>query len=199
MKRSNMSWSVGTASSVFTPDEPVWLAGYAARTEPAKGTISDLRARALALRDDATGARVLILTLDLIAAGPLVTAGVLQHLHQRHGLEKRSVLIAASHTHYGPEIRPDKALFFHIPEPYVKKILESATRVRQALIDVADRALADLKPARLFARRTTAGFAHNRRRQGVKGGNPSPQDTLDHDVPVLEVVDASTQQRRAIV
>src|SRR5438034_9186066 len=148
-------WKAATASTVITPDEPLWLAGYAARTEPAKGKISDLYAKALVLEDDA-GERLLILTIDLIAPSPLVTAGVLQHLAQKHGLEKRSVVIAASHTHYGPEIRPDKATFFHIPEPYAKKIPESATKVRQALIEVADRALADLRPARLFVRQTAA-------------------------------------------
>src|SRR5205814_7275700 len=45
---------------------------------------------------------------------------------------------------------------------------------------------------------TTASFAHNRRRAGVKGGNPSPADVLDQDVPILDVVGA-TGQRKAIV
>ena len=37
------------------------------------------------------------------------------------------------------------------------------------------------------------GFsAHNRRREGVKGGKPSPLDTLDHDVPILDVIHEPT-------
>ena len=119
-------WKAGTASQIFTPDEPMWLAGYAARTEPAKGKVSDLRAKALAL-EDANGARLLILTVDLIAVqlGP-TAAGVAEHLHHRHGLPRERIVMAASHTHYGPEIRPDKALFFGIPAEFAQKIDDAA-------------------------------------------------------------------------
>ena len=182
-------WRAAAASTIFTPDEPVWLAGYAARTTPAHGKISDLRAKALALEDEA-GVRLLLLTVDLIGTGPLVTAGVRQHLQRRHGLQEANVLFAASHTHYGPEVRPDKALFFGSPDPYVEKILSSATRVREALIEVSDRALAALRPAELFIRRTAATFADNRRAQG---------DVVDHDVPVLEVIAPDDRQRLAVV
>ena len=171
-------WKAGTAATIFTPDEPLWLAGYAARTEPAKGKISDLRAKALAL-EDAAGERFLFLTIDLIAVqlGPTASS-VGEHLQRRHKLPRDRVIMAASHTHYGPEIRTDKALFFGIPPEYAAKIDLAASRVRQAMIDVADRALASLRPARLMARQTSATFADNRRARG---------DVVDHDVPVLEV------------
>ncbi|MEA2735764.1 MAG: hypothetical protein QOE14_2215 [Humisphaera sp.] len=172
-------WKAGTAATIFTPDEPLWLAGYAARTKPAQGKISELRAKALAL-EDAAGERFLVLTVDLIAVqlGP-TAAGVAEHLQRRHGLAADRVMMAASHTHYGPEIRPDKALFFNIPPEYAAKIESAAARVRAAMIDVADRALAQLQPARLTSRQTSAAFADNRRKQG---------DVNDRDVPVLEVV-----------
>ena len=50
----------------------------------------------------------------------------------------------------------------------------------------------------IFARKTTAGFAHNRRRRGVVAGRPSSDDVLDHDLPVLDCVDADGK-RKAIV
>jgi neutral ceramidase len=172
-------WKAGAASQIFTPDEPMWLAGYAARTEPAKGKLSELRAKALAL-EDANDERLLILTVDLIAVqlGP-TAAGVAEHLHHRHGLPRERIVMAASHTHYGPEIRPDKALFFGIPPEYAGKIDAAAARVRRAMCDAADGALASLKPVRLTARQTSARFADNRRKSG---------DVTDHDVPVLEVI-----------
>src|SRR5688500_5255382 len=134
-----MTWKAGTASTTFTPDEPLWLAGYAVRTNPSQGKLSDLRAKALAL-EDAAGERFLILTVDLIAVqlGP-TAAGVAEHLQRRHGLPPPRVMMAASHTHYGPEIRPDKALFFNIPPEYAARIDTAAERVRRAMIDVADR------------------------------------------------------------
>jgi hypothetical protein len=66
------------------------------------------------------------------------------------------------------------------------------------LTQAIDQALARLEPVRLFARKTTAGFAHNRRRHGVVGGTPTTDDIVDHDVPVLDCVDAAGN-RRAIV
>jgi hypothetical protein len=185
-----MTWKAATASTTFTPDEPLWLAGYAARTEPAKGKISDLRAKALAL-EDAAGDRFLILTVDLIAVQfGRTAAGVAEHLHHRQGLPRERVMMAASHTHYGPEIRPDKALFFNIPPEYAAKIEPTAARVRHAMMDAADRALSDLQPARLSVRQTTAAFADNRRKSG---------DVHDRDVPVLEVTRNSDGKPLAVV
>jgi hypothetical protein len=172
-----MTWKAGTSSVVITPDEPLWLAGYAARVQPAQGKISDLHAKALALQD-ASGARFVLLTVDLIALTPLHTEPVAQRLHARHALPREHLLFAASHTHYGPEIRPDKARFFGIPPEYAARIDAAAERVRRAMIEVADRALADLRPARLLVRQTKATFADNRRAHG---------DVVDHDVPVLAV------------
>ena len=45
-------YRAGTASTIITPNEPMWLAGYAVRTRPASGKLSDLYAKALALEDD---------------------------------------------------------------------------------------------------------------------------------------------------
>lgn len=38
-------WRAGTATAVITPDEPMRMAGYGAREEPAEGTLQDLHAK----------------------------------------------------------------------------------------------------------------------------------------------------------
>src|SRR5262245_52883240 len=45
------SWKAGVATTVITPAESMWLAGWAVRTEPSRGTLADLYAKALALQD----------------------------------------------------------------------------------------------------------------------------------------------------
>ena len=95
-------------------------------------------------------------------------------------------------------IPPRQAIFFHIPPDYGAKIPAVAERLAQALTQVIDRALARLEPVRIFERKTTAGFAHNRRRRGVVAGRPSSDDVLDHDLPVFDCVDAAGK-RKAIV
>ena len=37
-------WLAGTASTKITPEEKTWMAGYASRTEPARGTLQDIHA-----------------------------------------------------------------------------------------------------------------------------------------------------------
>src|SRR5205823_8996957 len=100
----------GTASQMITPDEPLWLAGYAARTEPAKGKISDLYASALAI-DDSQGGRIVIASVDLIAVPKMIADPVYAAVKQQIGLSRERLILAATHTHYGPEFRPDKEWF----------------------------------------------------------------------------------------
>jgi hypothetical protein len=92
----------------------------------------------------------------------------------------------------------DKALFFHVPYEYAAKMPAVEDRLVAAATEAIDLAISRLDPVRLFARTTTAGFAHNRRRRGVKAGNPSTEDTVDHDVPVLDCV-APAGNRKAVV
>jgi hypothetical protein len=134
----------------------------------------------------------------MIAVTRAITDSVADEIGQRHGLSRRQILLAATHTHYGPEFRPDKQLFFNIPHEFGAKIPDVANKLTVALTQAIDQSLTRLEPVRLFARKTTAGFAHNRRRHGVVDGTPAADDIIDHDVPVLECIDPS-RNRKAIV
>src|SRR5438067_13811463 len=100
-----MSYKAATASELISPDEPLWLAGFAARTEPAKGKISDLRASALALEDE-SGGRLVIASMDIIAITRIVADPVIERVRAATGLTSDRLILAATHTHYGPEFRP---------------------------------------------------------------------------------------------
>jgi neutral ceramidase len=179
-----MTWRAGTASEKITPDEPLWLAGYLVRKEPAKGTISDLYASALSLEDE-SGGRLVIVSVDLIAITRTIAEPVYDAVLRQLGLPRERLVLAATHTHYGPEFRPDKVPLFLIPQEYAAKVAETGRRITDAIVRVIVAAVNDLEPVRLFATRTLASFAHNRRRLGVKDGRPSTEDVLDQDVPVL--------------
>jgi len=187
-----LSYKAGAATVCITPDEPLWLAGYAARTAPSRGTISELYAGALALEDQ-SGKRFVIASMDLIAITPTIADSVFDAVRARHGISRRQLLLAATHTHYGPEFRPDKQVFFNIPPEYGAKLPAVAKKLAAALTQVIDQALERLEPVRLFARKATAGFAHNRRRHGIVAGAPPAEDVIDHDVTVLDCVDAAGQ------
>ncbi|HEX2477428.1 MAG TPA: neutral/alkaline non-lysosomal ceramidase N-terminal domain-containing protein [Lacipirellulaceae bacterium] len=182
-------YKAGAASVCITPDEPLWLAGYAVRTAPARGKISDLYTSALALEDE-TGQRFVIASADVIAITRAIADRVADAVCSRHGLARSQLLLTATHTHYGPEFRADKQVFFNIPDEYAAAFKGIAKKLVAALSQVIDQAITDLEPATLFARKTSASFAHNRRRHGVVDGRPAAEDIIDHDVPVLDCVDA---------
>jgi len=183
----NPSWKVGVAKTVITPSEPMWLAGWAVRTEPARGTLTNLFAKALAV-EDVDGGRFVLVTADLIAIPRDISETVAEQVRQRWGLARERLMFCASHTHGGPEIRPDKVPFFHIPPEYARKIEPYVAWLTDRLVDLVGAALADLRPTRLNVRKTSVPFAHNRRGAEV----------VDHDVPVLEVA-GPDGPRRAIV
>lgn len=172
------TWLAGCASIKFTPNESLWLAGYAARTAPSQGTLSDLFVSALALRD-AQGRTLLVASVDIIAIPVSLADAAAAIVREQHpGIPRENFVFAATHTHFGPEIRPDKVPFFKIPAEYAGKIPATAAMLARVMADALLRAIGDLSPARLYARRATCGFAHNRRPHG---------DVVDHDVPILDV------------
>ncbi len=168
---------------------------YERRRRTAKSPIC-MRAP-LALEDEA-GQRFVIASVEIISVNSKIAGRIADAVQARHGLARHQILLTATHTHYAPEYRPDKQLFFHVPAEYAAKFSAVEDKLVSAVIRAIDEALARLEPVRLFARKTTAGFAHNRRRHGIKAGTPSPEDVFDHDVPVLDCLDASGN-RKAIV
>ena len=63
------AYKAGVATRVITPEKPMWMSGYAARTKPADGKIHELYAKALCLQD-AAGKRLVLVTTDLIVGFP---------------------------------------------------------------------------------------------------------------------------------
>lgn len=168
-------WKVGVASTAITPKEPMWLAGWAARRAPASGTALELRAKALAL-EDANGGRVVIVTADLIAIPREIAEAVAAHVEQRCGLARERLLFNASHTHTGPEIRPDKVPFFEIPPEFAAKIPSYVAQLIERIADVIIAAMSRLEPASFHVESRRATFAANRR---------NAAGPVDHDVPLL--------------
>ncbi|MEU4605030.1 hypothetical protein AB0F43_18770 [Kribbella sp. NPDC023972] len=84
-----------------TPPPGHRLDGYAARTAPATGTADPLRATLIWL-STADDPGVLWLTLDAIAVGKDLVAGLASAAGSAAGIEPSRVVVSASHTHSGP-------------------------------------------------------------------------------------------------
>ncbi len=169
------TWKAGVASTVITPTESMWLAGWAARRQASTGTAGDLFAKALAL-EDANGERVVVVTADLIAIPRTLADAVVARVLQRWNLPRERLLFNASHTHTGPEVRPDKVPFFEIPPEFAARIAPYVAQLEETLATLIGTALERLEPATLRVQSLRAGFAKNRR---------TPPGPVDHDLPVL--------------
>jgi len=181
-------WKAGVASVVITPPEPTWMAGYGGRTKPSEGKFQDLFAKALAL-EDFQGARLVIVTLDLVTTPRPLRDFVADHLQKKHGMGPQALLMNCSHTHSGPVVRITKSVVYQITPDEAKAVEENLKALEKKLADLVDAAIKDLAPARLGYCHARAGFAMNRRLPTEAGfrNSPNPEGPVDHDVPLLRV------------
>lgn len=178
-------WKAGAAAVVVTPREPMWMAGFASRDKPSEGVATDLRVKALAL-EERGGARLVIVTADLISFNRSMAEAIAQRCRAQHGIERHRLLLNASHTHSGPVMSLGGGAQGSKRTAAQQQAIENYTRsVVDKTVDVVGRAIADLAPATVSFGQGLAGFAVNRRRSRPASRQfPGP---VDHDVPVLAV------------
>ncbi len=80
-------WKVGLARVKITPEQPVYLAGYASRTRPFEKVTADLYAKALAL-EDREGHVGVIVTTDLIGLAAAVAEPICERITAKTGLKR---------------------------------------------------------------------------------------------------------------
>ncbi|NUQ66372.1 MAG: neutral/alkaline non-lysosomal ceramidase N-terminal domain-containing protein [Pirellulales bacterium] len=179
------AWKAGTASVVITPEQPMWMAGYASRDKPSEGKVHDLSARALAI-EDGQGTRLVIVTLDLIGIPRDLRDWLEKEVGREHQLPPASLLVNASHTHCGPVVRANTT---YMPKEQAEPTEQYLQGLQKKLVEVVGQALGSLTPVALSYTHARAGFAMNRRTPTEKGfqNHPYPDGPVDHDVPVLLV------------
>lgn len=184
-------WQAGVARIAITPEEPMWLSGYASRNKPAEGKLTDLWAKSLVLKD-AQGKVGVLLTLDLVGIDRELSSTVCQRLEKEHGLPRSAIAIVVSHTHSGPVVGNNLEPTYVLDDEQQQRVKTYTAGLADKLVEVVGKAFDDLKPARLGWSTGAATFAVNRR------NNPEDQvvarreegrlvGPVDHDVPVLAV------------
>lgn len=197
------SWKAGIARAKITPEGPIWMAGYAARTAPSQGVLQDIWAKAVVL-EDPVGSRVALVTLDLCGISKPFSDAVRDALAKNPGLERAQIALASSHTHSGPVTRDNLITMYKLDDEQRKAIADYSTALEKNVLDVAARAVADLKPAAISWGTGRADFAVNRR-ENKEGDVPKLRQSLalkgpnDFDVPVLAIRTADGSALRGIV
>jgi neutral ceramidase len=147
---------VGSAAVVITPPLGTGLAGFAARTEAARGVHDDLYARALVLEDGER--RAALILCDLCEIDPPAVRRIRRRVEQAAGLPPASVMVAATHTHAAPATF---GLYSTPPDP---RWLE---RLDRGAASAAAEACANLAPAAIaVGHGREASIGRNRRHAG---------------------------------
>lgn len=176
-------YSVGTARVEITPQQPVWMGGYAFRNRPHEGVLSPLWAKALVIYEQGAPA-LLILTVDLVGLSADLIGRIQQQIESRHGVRDEQLVIFSSHTHSAPlawsdtPLAPDNEEAARQMEAYGDWLVDR-------LMAAAGEALSHQQPAELEFAQGVAGVGVNRRRERKHCRHyPGP---VDQDVPVIHV------------
>ncbi|MBD3675421.1 MAG: neutral/alkaline non-lysosomal ceramidase N-terminal domain-containing protein [Planctomycetaceae bacterium] len=185
-------WKAGSAFVRITPDKPMYMAGYAARNKPSEGVASELYAKALYL-EDAEGHRAAIVTFDLISVLKELRDGVAKTVEARYKIPAAAVMLNCSHTHCGPVVRSPSKAIQDLDSEKVKQAVEYSQWLEKTLIELVGAAVENAEPSTVTYHRSRAAFAMNRRLPTDAGfrNSPNPDGPVDHDVPVLKVVNAA--------
>ena len=195
---------IGVAQIDITPQSPIRLSGFAARTKSeADKVLHKLSAKALAFGSDSQNPSILI-TVDLIGVQWRVTSELVNQLSKKSGIKPAQIVICASHTHGSPEIGnlinilqcrgdyPHKYSFSDslLSLDQLVHIAQYNELLSKKLEAVALEALRNRKPAVLTWGKGMASFSENRRTIG---------GPVDHSLPVLFVTNPDGTLRAVLV
>lgn len=178
--------TAGTARVDITPAGPIMMGGFGQRTTDSVGTHDPLFSKALFLSNSKE--QFLWITSDLLSIPGSLCEDVLEGITQQTELEKRQILICASHTHSGPAVRG----WHLVRTDAIRRYMENLTKT---LIMAGVQAVENATPARLRTAVGHADFILNRRTRG----NFATANPVDDRVFALSVEDPDTGSSKAVL
>ena len=190
---ANEVYQVGVSSIDITPDYPIRLNGFGNRREESTGVSQRIYAKSLAIAavGDATGAPLVLVTLDSLGIRQTMVDVVARRLMTSHNLPAANLAITFTHSHCTPKVNgaSDNIFSQPIPESHQKHINRYTKELTDHITRAAQQALDSMVPSRLDWGIGAVTFAKNRR---------TANGPVDHDLPMLVVRDADSSQPRAI-
>ncbi len=192
MTMSSDTYLIGVGGEDITPPVGIYLAGFAARTEPSTAVYHPLKANAIAIDD---GNEPLIIASAEILGFYEHTEEVRSRVSALTGVVPANIVLSGSHTHCGPCIREmDRHRHGDLDEDYIERLLDSVTRCAKTAWETRS-------PAHLRFGNGHCDIAVSRRKSDGKGGvewKPGPGAPHDHEAPVLAVESPEGELRSVI-
>lgn len=176
-------WSVGYAEADITPAPgQVQMCGFG-RERYAKGTLAPLLTQVVALRDRDGHTGVLI-TADILDFDRVIVEAIRRAITRKHDIPAANIMLAASHTHWGPAVRFRMSFSVGAPNVWYMGFMEDN------ILASVDAALENLSSATLeYGSIDFRGIGCNRRlpRDGGITWGPYPQGSFDGHTPILRI------------
>ena len=143
------------------------MAGFAARTEVSQGIHDDLYASMLLLEKGDT--RAVLVTLDLIGLKRTEMIKLREIVGRKVGVSPSEVMIACSHTHSGPSLKPNP--ISSVPIKRQQKLIDKWLRgLRSTLGVLAEKVSENLVEAKVkYGKGYATGLSYNRRKSIPEG------------------------------
>jgi neutral ceramidase len=190
-----MGWKVGLARVKITPEQPLFMAGYASRNKPFESIHDDLYAKAMLL-DDGQGTRAALVTTDLIGFRGADAQPLREAIAARTGIKATAIVVNSSHTHTGPALSVSD--LSADGREHGERTLAYLKQLQDKIVTLVADAMSDLKPAKLSWGTGVVHFVMNRREFTVDRGvilGVNPRGLADRSVPVLRIDDTDGKLR----
>ena len=132
---SDSNWKAGVARVIITPQQPMWMAGYASRTTPSDGKLHDLWAKALAL-EDVHGEQAVLITTDLLGLPKKMSDNIRHRLKEKFELSKAQIILNSSHTHSGPVLQDALFDIYPLDSLHLEKIRDYSNWLEVQIVDI---------------------------------------------------------------
>jgi neutral ceramidase len=185
-------WKAGVARAIITPEEPIWMAGYASRDHPSEGTLADLWVKVLAI-EDAKGKKVVLVTTDLLGIPKKMSDRIRNQIAVKYGLTRSQIILSSSHTHTGPVLMDALFDVYPLDSKQVDIIRQYSNVLEKKIVALTGDAIRSMVPAQLFSQNGVTRFQVNRRNniEATLSSQTNLNGPNDYSVPVLKVTDAS--------
>ncbi len=184
---ANAALHIGVAETDITPKRPIHLINQLTAKE-SEGVHQSLQAKALAFTDPERKSTSVLIVFDGIGVPPRATSEVRRRLAPR--LPPQNITLCATHDHCAPHLSGLLPGIFGdaLPAAHQKRVDEYTERLTDELTALADNAIKDCRPRRLFRGTGKVGFAINRRKVvdgRWTGWGDDPDGAVDHSLPLL--------------
>jgi neutral ceramidase len=188
--KNQTGWKAGVASVIITPEESMWMAGFAARTGPSEGKLHELWAKALIL-EDAAGKKALLITADLSGIPKSISDNIRNRLEKSFQLSRSQIIFNTSHTHSGPVLQDALLALYPLNEQQKDAIRIYTLKFEDQIEAIVKQALSSMKPVNISTQNGISRFAVNRRNniETKIDAQTDLKGPSDYAVPVIRVTD----------